>query len=114
MRSLALKTGLTVVPLVCLCSLFLVTTVQSSRIPDNPSVGESGVKPTETCTTEDGGCNGATNYTLYPSTGCQPGLVDSGGTCVRSSTFINNCFRHDGYYDPETCTCTPEWPRGSR
>jgi hypothetical protein len=116
MRSLALKTGITVMALVCLCSHFLVTIARSSRIPNNPVVvsaklsganmGESGVKSTAACTAEDGGCNGAANYTLYPSTGCQSGFQNYGGTCRRRDSFISGCIQHEGTYDPETCTCT--------
>jgi hypothetical protein len=124
MRSLALKTGITVVALVCLCSLFLVTTARSSRIPNNPVVdsaklsganmGGSGVKSATTCITEDGGCNGAANYTLYPSTGCQWGFQNYGGICKRRSSFISGCAQQDGIYDEETCTCTFSRARGSR
>lgn len=124
MRSLVVKTGITVVALVCFCSLFLVTTVRSSRIPNNPVVDSaklsganlegSGVKSAATCMAEDGGCNGPANYTLYPTTGCQPGFVNYSGTCTRQTRFILECERNGGLYDPDTCTCTYDWLRGSR
>jgi hypothetical protein len=38
-----------------------------------------------------GGCNGAADFTTYPSTGCQTGFTNSGGTCTRSDTFQNRC-----------------------
>lgn len=132
MQSLALKTVLTVVALVCLCSLILATTVRSSRISNNPgsvlarekivetrhsgfkesanlsgaNMNGSSVKSATTCMAEDGGCNGAANYTLYPSTGCQSGFQNYGGTCKRRDSFIRGCIQHDGTYDPETCACT--------
>lgn len=124
MRSLSLKTGLTVMALVCLCSVFLAVTARSSRIPDNPVVvsaklgganmGDSAVKSATTCIAEDGGCNGAANYTLYPSTGCQSGFQNYGGTCKRRDSFIRGCALHDGTYDEETCTCTFSRATGSR
>lgn len=51
-----------------------------------------------------GGCNGAADYTTYPSTGCQSGFTNSGGTCTRSAQFQRRCAEPTGY-DPGTCTC---------
>lgn len=51
-----------------------------------------------------GGCNGRADYTLYPSTGCQSGFTDSGGTCTRSAQFQSRCAEPTGY-DAESCTC---------
>src|SRR5215813_8443856 len=51
-----------------------------------------------------GGCNGAADYTTYPSTGCQSGFTNSGGTCTRSAQFQSRCAEPTGY-DPKTCTC---------
>jgi len=51
-----------------------------------------------------GGCNGAADYTTYPSTGCQTGFTNTGGTCTRTTTFQNRCAEPSGY-DPESCTC---------
>src|SRR5690349_16532308 len=50
-----------------------------------------------------GGCNGAADYTTYPSTGCQTGFTNDGGTCTRSTTFQSRCA--DPGYDSQTCTC---------
>lgn len=116
MRSLALKTGLTVMTLVCLCSLFLVTTARSSRISNNPvavsaklsgtNMGGSGVKSAVACTAVDGGCHEPANYTLYPTTGCQPMYINVAGTCNRSFDYIDRCSQLGGEYDDETCACT--------
>ena len=51
-----------------------------------------------------GGCNGIADFQTYPSTGCQTGFTNSGGTCTRSSTFQNRCADPSGY-DPYSCTC---------
>ena len=51
-----------------------------------------------------GGCNGVADFQTYPSTGCQTGFTNSGGTCTRSATFQNRCAEPSGY-DPESCTC---------
>jgi hypothetical protein len=53
---------------------------------------------------EAGACNGPADYTLYPSTGCQSGFINSGGTCTRSAQFQNRCAEPSGY-DYATCTC---------
>lgn len=131
MRSLTFRTGVTVAALVCLCSLFLVATVRSSGVHNNPvgwlstgkivetsppafkeptalggaGTGGIGVKSAAACTGEDGGCYGPANYTLYPSTGCKPGYVNIGGTCNRTSTWINRCSQLGYEYESETCTC---------
>jgi hypothetical protein len=67
---------------------------------------QGGDAPCPTPTPTPGGCNGAANFTLYPSTGCQTGFVNSGGTCTRSSAFISRCFQNGGDYEQETCTCS--------
>jgi hypothetical protein len=51
-----------------------------------------------------GGCNGVADFQTYPSTGCQTGFTNSGGTCTRSATFQNRCAEPSGY-DPGSCTC---------
>jgi hypothetical protein len=51
-----------------------------------------------------GGCNGLADFTAYPSTGCQTGFTNSGGTCTRSVTFQNRCAEPSGY-DSASCTC---------
>ena len=51
-----------------------------------------------------GGCNGVADFHTYPSTGCQTGFTNSGGTCTRSATFQNRCAEPSGY-DPTSCTC---------
>ena len=51
-----------------------------------------------------GGCNGAPDYTVYASTGCQSGFTVSGGVCQRSSTFQSRCAEPSGY-DWDSCTC---------
>lgn len=48
MRSLALRTGLTIGALACLCTLFVSTTVWSSRIPKNGLAGQAREKVMET------------------------------------------------------------------
>src|ERR1043165_1403496 len=51
-----------------------------------------------------GGCNGIADYTTYPSTGCQTGFTDTGGTCTRTTTFQNRCADPSGY-DASSCSC---------
>ncbi len=51
-----------------------------------------------------GGCNGVADFQTYPSTGCQTGFTNSGGTCTRSDTFQRRCADPSGY-DPNSCTC---------
>ncbi|HJT65897.1 MAG TPA: hypothetical protein VJ749_05560 [Pyrinomonadaceae bacterium] len=51
-----------------------------------------------------GSCNGVADYTTYPSTGCQTGFTNSGGTCTRSTTFQNRCADPSGY-DSASCSC---------
>ena len=71
-----------------LCDIALVGTVATDyRCPPPPP----------------GGCNGAPDYTTYPSTGCQTGFTVINGTCSRSTTFQSRCA--GGGYDSETCTC---------
>lgn len=50
-----------------------------------------------------GGCNGEPDWNTYPS-GCASGFELSGGTCTRSTAFINSCNRFGGY-DFEGCGC---------
>lgn len=51
-----------------------------------------------------GGCNGAPDYSQYPTTGCASGFVLSGGVCTRSNEFINRCDRFGGY-NFDGCGC---------
>ena len=51
-----------------------------------------------------GGCNGIADFQAYPSTGCQTGFTNSGGTCTRSATFQKRCSEPSGY-DSQSCTC---------
>lgn len=61
--------------------------------------------PTPMPTPTPGMCNGAVDYSTYPSTGCASGFVSNGSTCTRSDSFINVCLRYSDY-DRETCACT--------
>ena len=59
----------------------------------------------KTCDNPQGACNGAPDYSTYPS-GCATGFVLSGGVCQRSSAFMSKCLQYDGDYDETTCTCS--------
>jgi hypothetical protein len=45
---------------------------------------------------------------LYPTTGCSAQQTNVGGccNCTASSAFISRCYRFDGDFDEESCTCT--------
>jgi len=59
--------------------------------------------PPHTCPTP-GTCNGAVDYTTYPTTGCMTGFIDNGGFCDRTSAFKSRCNDPTGY-DPAGCDC---------
>jgi len=89
-------------------------TLDIERYPNEPlelvdlKVGEQPVKDKTSIKTmiqQQGGCNEPADYTLYPSTGCQSGFVDNGGTCTRSTAFRLRCDWYGDGYDEETCTC---------
>lgn len=77
-----------------------------------PTIGGAGScwKPTPTPTPTPnpgpvaGLCGGVPDYTTYPS-GCASGFTASGGTCNRSTAFINKCYQYNGDYEFTTCTC---------
>lgn len=50
-------------------------------------------------------CRGQSDWTNYSTTGCITGFIDGGGTCGRSSAFMNQCYRF-GDYDSDECACT--------
>jgi hypothetical protein len=51
-----------------------------------------------------GTCNGAADYTTYPTTGCMTGFINNGGTCDRTNAFKSRCNDPTGY-DPAGCDC---------
>jgi hypothetical protein len=63
-----------------------------------------GSCPTPTPTPEPGYCNGAPDWSHFPSTGCASGFTSTSGTCARSQAFQNRCAEPTGY-DPTTCSC---------
>ncbi len=60
--------------------------------------------PTPTPTPTPGTCNGVTDFTTYPTTGCSTGFVNNGGICDRSDAFKGRCNDPTGY-DPDGCWC---------
>ncbi len=52
-----------------------------------------------------GGCNGAADWGIYPTTGCASGFIYNGSICTRSSSFQNQCARF-GDYEPDSCSCS--------
>jgi hypothetical protein len=57
-----------------------------------------------------GYCNGVADYKTFPSTGCYGGLVNNGGTCGATSTYINKCLWSGEGYNEATCTCEADTP----
>jgi len=53
-----------------------------------------------------GMCGGGPDWSNYISTGCYTGLGLFGGSCGRSTTFINKCYQYNGDYDSNYCVCT--------
>jgi len=61
-----------------------------------------------------GMCSGGPDWGNYFSTGCYSGLGIFGGSCGRSTTFINKCYQDNGDYDNHHCVCTGcDWCGGS-
>ena len=52
------------------------------------------------------GCLEPEDWTSYPQTGCPYGFMNFGGTCNRSSYFIDYCNSFGGGYDSYQCTCS--------
>jgi hypothetical protein len=51
-----------------------------------------------------GACGGLSDYSLFPTTGCDTGFVDTGGFCNWDFTAQQTCAPPTGY-DIETCGC---------
>lgn len=74
------------------------------------SCAEPGGYDYDSCSCPDGfsqapgGCNAASDYGTYASTGCSTGFVDYGGTCEKSYSFQSSCADPAGY-EPESCSC---------
>jgi hypothetical protein len=61
-----------------------------------------------------GMCGGGADWGNYSYSGCYSGLSVFGGSCGRSTTFINKCYQYDGDYDNHYCVCTGcDWCGGS-
>ena len=61
-----------------------------------------------------GMCGGGPDWSHYASTGCYTSLSIFGGSCQRSTTFINKCYLDNGDYDTHYCVCTGcDWCGGS-
>jgi hypothetical protein len=61
-----------------------------------------------------GMCGGGPDWGNYSYTGCYGGLSIFGGSCGRSTTFINKCYQYNGDYDWSYCVCTGcDWCGGS-
>ena len=52
-----------------------------------------------------GTCNGAADWTSYPSTGCIPGFVAQDGLCTAPFSFQQQCSLEHGGYSEESCSC---------